>query len=124
VARHQGRDQRQQRLQAGRQVDVHVGDHVGVAGLPDLPEGPAAALLGQVDGAHLSEPLGQSPGQQPGAVAAGVVGDGDAEGEREAVRQVAVEAPDAGLQDVLLVVDGDHDLDQVAARPGRRQLPR
>ena len=52
MARHQGGDQRQQRLQAGGQVDVHVGDHVGVAGPPDLAEGPAAALVGQMDGAN------------------------------------------------------------------------
>jgi hypothetical protein len=32
-----------------------------------------------------------------------------------------VETPGAGLEHVLLVVDGNDDLDQLAARPGRRQ---
>jgi hypothetical protein len=122
VARQQGRDQRQQRLQAGGQVHVHVGDHVGVAGAPDLAQGPAPALLGQVDGPDLREPLGQPLGQQPGGVGAGVVGDGDPEGEREVGRQVGVEAPDAGLEHVLLVVHGHHDLDHPGVGPGRRQL--
>jgi hypothetical protein len=124
VARQQGRDQRQQRHQAGGQVDVHVGDHVGVAGRPDLPQGPAPARLGQVDGPHVRVPLGQPLGQQPGGVGAGVVGDGDPEGEREAGRQVGVETPDAGLQDLLLVVDRDHDLDHLAVGPVLRQFLR
>jgi len=119
VARQQGCDQRQQRLQAGGQVDVHVGDHVGVAGAPDLAHGPAPALLGDVDGPDVREPLGQPLGQQPGGVGAGVVGDGDPEREREVGRQVAVEAHDAGLQYPLLVVDRNDDLDQDAGRLGR-----
>jgi hypothetical protein len=35
-----------------------------------------------------------------------------------------VEALDAGLQDLLLVVDRHDELDQRAVRPGRRQLLR
>ena len=49
-----GRDQRQQGLEVGGEVDVHVGDHGGVAGAPHLPQGPAPALLVEVDGADVA----------------------------------------------------------------------
>jgi hypothetical protein len=42
----QGRDQRKQGGEIGRQVDVHVGDDPGVAAAPHRVQGAAASFLG------------------------------------------------------------------------------
>ena len=70
VAGQQGRDQGQQRLQAGGQVSVHVGDHGGVAGPPDLPQRPPPALLGDVDG---PDPGSRSPSRLASSQVASVL---------------------------------------------------
>ena len=51
-----------------------------------------------------------------GAVGAGVVGDGDPEGVREGPCQIGVQTPDAAGQVGLLVVDGDHDIEDGLVR--------
>src|SRR5581483_6038682 len=85
--------QRQERLQAGGEVDVHVADDVRVALAPDLAQRPAAPLLVQVHAAHLREVRGERAGDLPGPVDAGVVRDGDPESVREVLLEVAVQAP-------------------------------
>jgi hypothetical protein len=115
VTGEQWRDQRQERLQAGGEVDVHVGDDVRLGLAPDLAQRAAAALEVEMDAAHLRELVGEPEGDLPGRVGGGVVGDGDLEAVGEGPLQVGVQPPDTGLQDVFLVVDRDDDLDQVVA---------
>jgi hypothetical protein len=129
VAGDQRRDQRQQRLEPGREVDVHVGEDVGVAARPDPPQRPAASLLGEAHVGDRVELGGEPFADRRGAVLAGVVGDHDAEGVGEGPGAVVMQAADTALQGGLLVVDGDRDLDgrphaiQAAARSSERRGP-
>ena len=52
VARHQRRDERQQRVEIGGEVDVHVGDDGRVVGAPRRAQRAAATLAVEVQGAH------------------------------------------------------------------------
>ena len=108
----QGRHERQQRLERGRQVGVHVGDHSGRAGRPHRPQCPAAALLADVQRTDRVELGGQPVGQRAGVVGAPVVDDRDLGGERELAIQEGAERPHAGADPAGLVVDRYHDLDQ------------
>jgi hypothetical protein len=112
VARDQRRDQRSQRPQVGRQVDVHVAEDVGLAGRPGGPQRPAAALGVEVAHPHARQ-LGRQPaGDGEGRVDAGVVGDHDPPAVRQLATQEGVQRPDRALQPGLLVVDRDDHLDQ------------
>ena len=84
---------------------------VGVAGLPDGAQRPAAALLLEVDGLHAGQAGGQVLRDGPRRVGAGVVRDGDAGGQREGGLEVDVEPFHAGGESGLLVEHGDDDLD-------------
>ena len=119
VARDQRGDSGSSGVEAGRQVDVEIGDDGGVARRPRGPQGPAPALLVQVDGADPGERVGQGRGFLPGAVGAGVVGDGDPGGEGEFAVHEVVQGPDAGLELGRLVVDRDHDVDVGGGRRPR-----
>ena len=88
VAGQQRGDQRQQRVQVGGQVDVHVGDHPRRR----WPTRRAAARGRGPSrrGARRATPGSSRPARwrRPGAVGAGVVGDRDRGREREVRRQV------------------------------------
>ena len=112
VAGHQRRDQRQEGVQVGGQVDVHVGDDVGGAGAPDVPQRPPTPLAVQVDGLDLGDLQPKPLGDRPGAVGARVVRDGDHEAVREPLAEVGVQPPHRGRQDALLVEHGDGDFDE------------
>ena len=47
--------QRQQGVQVCRQIDIHIGEDLGVALRPDGPQGPAASRQLHVDGPHLGQ---------------------------------------------------------------------
>ena len=99
VAADQRRDQRHQRVEVGRQVDVHVDEDLGVRVGPHPLERAAAALLGQVHDADGVVAVRQPPGDDGGAVGAGVVGDGDPERPRHR-REVRDDPLDRGGQRV------------------------
>ena len=119
VAADQRRDQRQQRVEVGGQVDVHVDEHVRVGVGPHLLQRPAAALLGEVDDADVVVGVGEPPGQHGGAVGAGVVGDGDAVAPRQRGELLA-DPEHRRLEVGLLVVDRDHHVERRAWRVPRR----
>ena len=87
----QRRDQREQRVEVGREVDVHVGEHRRVRGRPHRAQGPAPALLVEVDHRDLVVLRRQGLRDGEGAVGRGVVGDGDAEAVGERLGEVRVE---------------------------------
>ena len=111
-------DQREQRGQVGRQVDVAVGEHRRVRGRPHRAQRPAAALLLQPHGRDRRDLAGQRPGDRRGGVGAGVVGDRDPEAVGELRGQVGVQPPHRRLEVGLLVVDGDDDVEHDAAGGG------
>ena len=112
VAGDQRGDQRQQRVEVGREVDVHVGQDIGVGAraTPATARGrdPSARAGPMRTWGSCRDMRRAITG---GVVGAGVVRDGDAVGVREVVAQVLVEAADGGLELRLLVVDGDDDVE-------------
>lgn len=108
----QGGDQRQQPVEAGGQVHVHVRDDVRVAGAPDGAQGEPAALAVEVDDADARQFVGEATGGGEGLVGAGVVGDRDPPGEGEVRRQSGVECAQAAGQGAFLVVDRNDDVDR------------
>jgi hypothetical protein len=110
VTRQQRGDQRQQGVQVCRQIDIHVGQDLGVAFGPDGPQGPAAARLVHVDRPHLGQLTGQLGGDRPGGIGTAVAGDGDLGTEREAVTQIADQAPDARREITFLIANRHHDV--------------
>ena len=52
VARHERRDEGQQRTETGREIDIHVRDDVGVARAPRASQREAAAFAVEVRRAH------------------------------------------------------------------------
>ena len=78
-------DQRQQGVQVCRQIDIHVGEDLGLALRPDGPQGPAASRQLHPDGPHLRQLAGQLARDRPGGVGAAVVRDGDPGGEGKAL---------------------------------------
>ena len=111
VTRQQGRHEGEERCEIGREVDVHVGEDIGVRGAPHLAECATSALEIEMHGAHTGETVGQSAGDRPRAVGARVVGDGDARGVRDVAREEGVEPFDAGREVLLLVVDRNDDVE-------------
>lgn len=82
MARQQGCDQRVQRVEVGRQVDIHVDEDVGTGSGPRVLEGAPAALLVQPDGTDIVVLMRELACQQICRIGAGIVGDRDPEGER------------------------------------------
>src|SRR5262249_52451923 len=101
-----------------RQIDVHVGEDVGVALRPDVAQCPSSALLVEMDRADAIQASGQLPRDGEGGVGAGVVRDRDAKRERKALAKVLVKPGDAVRQDVRLVVDRHDDLDKRSVGDG------
>ena len=95
----------QQRIEPGRQIDVHVGAHLGLAAAPGLAQGEPATLAVEMDHLDVGELLGASASDVEGRVGARVVDDRDLPTEREVGGQVRVQARDAPLEHVGLVVD-------------------
>ncbi len=122
VAGQQRRDEREQRAQVGRQVDVHVADDRRVAGRPGRAQRAAAAPAASSRSVTTPGSVGrQRGGDGRGGVGRGVVGDDDAPAEREARRAGSGAAGECRrLQPGLLVVDGDDDVD---VRRGRGERP-
>ena len=106
------RDERKQRVQSGREVDVHVADDVGVALRPRRTQRPSPSLLGQVADLDAGKVGRQSVGDRQRPVDAGVVGDHDPPCERQVRAQERVQPTDRPLQCLLLVVDGNDDVDR------------
>ncbi len=121
VAGEQRGDERQQRAEVGREVDVHVADDPRAAPRPGGPQRAAAALALQVQVLDAAQALLQVAGDGGRAVRARVVGDDDPPAEREGLGEEPVQAPDALLEDRLLVVDGHDDVDVAGGRESRRR---
>src|SRR5207253_7250720 len=96
VAGDEWSDQREQGVEVGREVDVHVGDHGGVTRQPGVGQGPAATLLVEVDGPDAGQLGFQPAGYRPGVVGACVVRDRDSGGEGQTRLDVGVEIAHAG----------------------------
>ena len=114
VAGDQRRDQRQQGVEVGGQVDVHVGEHRRVASATTPC---CSARPRPFSSRWTARTSGSSRGRAGAAIAeravgAGVVGDGDPEGVGQVLAQVGVQAAHAALPGRFLVVDGDHDVDE------------
>ncbi len=98
-------------------VEVGVGPqgeergHHGRARRPAGAEGLAVQALRYPHHAHTVERARQPPGDREGVVGRGVVGDGEAPGPGEVLDEVAVEAPDGGVERGGLVDGDDDDLD-------------
>ena len=79
----QGRDQREQSVEAGGEVHVHVRHDVCVAGAPDRAQGESTALAVQVDDADTGQLVREATGGGQGFVGARVVGDSDPPGKEK-----------------------------------------
>ena len=111
VARDQRCHQREQRGEIGGQVDVHVGQHLGVGVIPHRVQGAAATLLLQSAHPHLVELVGQPRRDRRRGIDTGVVGDGDPERERKLLGQVPVQPAHRIGKGRLLVVDRHHNVE-------------
>jgi hypothetical protein len=111
VAGQQRRDQRQQRTEVGREVDVHVADDARAARRPGGTQRAAAALAVEPEQLDARQLVAQPRCDRGRRVGRRVVGDDDAPRERELGRQEPVQAPDAPLERGPLVVDRDDDVD-------------
>ena len=103
--------QREQGVEVGGQVDVHVREHRRVRRRPHRAQRPPATLLVEVDDGDLGELVGQRVGDGERRVGTRVVGDRDPERVGQRVREVPVQAPDARAQVALLVEHGDDDVE-------------
>ena len=112
VAGDQRGDQRQQRVEVGGQVHVHVGEHRRLGRRPHGAQRAAAALRAP-GGRHATS--GSSAASASATAEVGSVLALSAtvirKRVREGARQVRVQPPDAGVEVVLLVVDGDDDVE-------------
>ncbi len=122
MAGYQRRDQRQQGVEVGGQIDVHIGQHRRLGVPPHGAQRPAAPLLLQPYGGDLVDRLVEPGGDLRGAVGARVVGDGDAEAVGEGPGEVVVKPPDTGFEVGLLVVDGDDDVEDRVGVAGAQVL--
>ena len=111
--------EREQRPQVGREVDVHVGEHLGVAPRPGGAQGAAAAGAVEMQGLDARQLSREPFGDRGRRVARVVVGDRDPPGERQLVAAERVEAGDRALERGGLVADGHDELD-LRRRRGRR----
>ena len=118
MPRDQRGDQRQQRVQVGGQVHVHVGDHVGARGQPHRGQRTATALLLQPDVPDAGQLAAQPGCHQRGGIGAGVVGDGDQELVGKAALQMCVQPSHAGRQICFLVEDRDRHVQGQPIRVG------
>jgi hypothetical protein len=107
----QRRDQRQQRVEICRQVNVHVREHVRGALGPDLLQRPAPARLLDPDHPDPGQLGGQQVADLPGGVGTAVVGDADLGPERERRVQERPEASNIRAEVVFLIANGYDDLD-------------
>ena len=119
VAGNQRGDEGQQRVEVGGEVDIHVGDDLGVALLPRGAEREPPPLAVEVQCPDTRKRRTQLLGDGPRAVGAGVVHHRDAPGEREVVGQVAVEPAHVAGHHVGLVVHRHDDVDLGGAPGGR-----
>src|SRR6185437_5825190 len=103
-------DQRQQGVQVCRQIDIHVGEDLGLALRPDGPQRPAASRQLHPDGPDLRQLPSQLAGDLPGGVRAAVVRDGDPGAEGEALAQVAGQPAHARREITLLIPNRDNDI--------------
>src|SRR5436190_9519459 len=103
VARHERRDERQQRTETGREIDIHVRDDVSVACTPRASQCEAAALAVEVRGAYPWKLPREAIGLRSGVIGGSIVDDRDPPRERKVIAEVFVEPPDARLQRALLV---------------------
>lgn len=125
VTRDQRRHQRQQRVEVGGEVHVHVGEDRRLGSGPHRPQGPAPALLLQSEVGDLGDLLLQPCRHQRGGVRRRVVRDRDAEGVRERALEVVMQSQHTRLEVLLLVVDRDyHVQDRRTGVAGREVLPR
>jgi len=109
-------DQREERVKAGGQVGVHVGDDVRLAAAPDMAERESAALAVQMHRPDPGKFRAHTLSYAESTVSAGIIGDGDDELKGKVVGQIRVQHADALLEDFLLVVHGDGDLDEALPR--------
>ena len=123
VARQEWREQRQQRVQIGRQVDVHVCDDSRPARRPRGPQRPTAPLLRDAQNTYPVEIVRERPRDLGRDVRAGVVRDRDPPRERHVGIEEAMQPVDRRGQRPLLVVYGDDDLDVQLARRRRASAP-
>ena len=100
--------QRQQGVQVCRQIDIHIGEDLGVALRPDGPQGPAASRQLHVDGPHLGQLASQPGGDRPGGIGAAVIGDRDPGGKRKAFTQIADQTTNARCEIAFLIANRHH----------------
>src|SRR3546814_20207449 len=77
VSGEQRSNQRHQGVEVGREVDVHVRDHVGIGVAPYLPQCSTTTLRIQVDDPDVVEFFGEGTCECQRAVDTGVVRDGN-----------------------------------------------
>jgi hypothetical protein len=115
------RDQRQQAVEVGGQIDVHVRDDRRVTLQPRVPDGAASAFRCEARGANPGQLKGQPLGDGPGRIGARVVDDGDPRIERKSLAEVLPQPANAPLEVALLVVDRDRDVDERGDDRRRRE---
>ena len=112
VTAHEGGDERQQCVEAGGEVDVHVGDDGGVVVVPGGAQRTAAALLVEVDGPHAVQREGERAGDLPRGVGGGVVGDRDLPvGKIHELFHRRVKSPNRGREGPGFIEDRKNDVE-------------
>ena len=125
VARDERRHEREQRVEVGREVDVHVRDDVGVT---RTPRGSAARSRGPCDrgggrgraGSSRSRSSARARCRSVDALSTIVIRHENG----KSAAQIRVEATDARTERPLLVVDRDHDVEYTSARRACEHLGR
>src|SRR5438128_5521750 len=106
------RNQGEEGVQVGGQIDIHIGDDRRVTLQPRLPYGAASALGFVAHGADTARLEHQPLGDRPGRIGTRVVDDGDPRLKRKLVVEVSPQPANSPLEFALLVVEGDSDLDE------------
>ena len=114
VTGHQRCDEGKQRVEAGRQVDIHVRDHRSVARHPRSAQCQTSPFSIEVNDADPRQLGRQSFGHRERGVTRRVVRDGHPPGEGKSGREIHVQPADARLEHLRLVVDRNHHLDRRA----------
>jgi hypothetical protein len=122
VSGYERRDQREQRAQIRREVDIHVRDDCGVACGPRRAQREAPALAIEAESLHTVELVSESGRNGSRAVGGAVVCDGYPPRERELRLEVMVQPADALVESTFLVVDGNDDFDDWRTRAGLDQI--
>ena len=107
----QRRDEREQRAQVRREVDVHVADDPRAARRPGGAQRAAAALALQREHVDAGQRRRRAARAIAGVASVRALSAMTIRHEKGKRRQVAVQAADAALERGLLVVHGDHDVD-------------